>query len=178
MAQQIIDIGVKPADGSGDPLRVCFDKINQNFTEVYSSISAAQTGGGSGVTSVAGKTGQVQLSTADVIGAVSQGYVDNRVQFEIQQQIAAVVAAAPLTLNTLEKLAHAVGDNPDFAAEVFSQIAAKRSTTQVTPPQTAVGSALDKAGMFAITATHIYYCTADYNGSDVWTRTPLNNTWA
>jgi SPRY domain len=35
MAQQIINIGAAPDDGTGDHLRVSFDKCNQNFTELY-----------------------------------------------------------------------------------------------------------------------------------------------
>lgn len=39
MAQQTIDIGSAPNDGTGDPLRDAFDKINQNFTEVYTALA-------------------------------------------------------------------------------------------------------------------------------------------
>jgi hypothetical protein len=35
MPQRIIDIGAAPDDGQGDALRLAFDKINQNFTELY-----------------------------------------------------------------------------------------------------------------------------------------------
>lgn len=35
MAQQVINIGAEANDGTGDPLRDCFDKINDNFTELY-----------------------------------------------------------------------------------------------------------------------------------------------
>lgn len=35
MAQQVINIGAAANDGTGDPLRDCFDKINDNFTELY-----------------------------------------------------------------------------------------------------------------------------------------------
>lgn len=35
MAQQIINIGTAPNDGSGDPLRSAIIKINENFSEVY-----------------------------------------------------------------------------------------------------------------------------------------------
>jgi hypothetical protein len=38
MAQQIINIGAAPNDGTGDPIRVAFNKTNQNFTEVYGII--------------------------------------------------------------------------------------------------------------------------------------------
>lgn len=37
MSQQIINIGVLPNDGSGDPLRTAFNKINNNFTELFST---------------------------------------------------------------------------------------------------------------------------------------------
>jgi hypothetical protein len=35
MAKQIINIGSEPNDGTGDPLRTAFTKVNQNFTEIY-----------------------------------------------------------------------------------------------------------------------------------------------
>lgn len=35
--QQIINIGGLPNDGSGDPLRTAFTKINTNFTELFST---------------------------------------------------------------------------------------------------------------------------------------------
>ena len=40
MAQQIIHVGTGINDGTGDPLRTCFTKINQNFTEIYSRDAA------------------------------------------------------------------------------------------------------------------------------------------
>ena len=43
MANQTINIGATANDGSGDPLRTAFDKINDNFTEVY-TVSGAGTG--------------------------------------------------------------------------------------------------------------------------------------
>jgi nitrogen fixation protein len=41
MAQQVINIGSAPNDGTGDQLRTAFDKCNDNFTELY-----AGSGGG------------------------------------------------------------------------------------------------------------------------------------
>jgi len=41
MAQQVINIGTAPNDGTGDQLRTAFDKCNDNFTELY-----AGSGGG------------------------------------------------------------------------------------------------------------------------------------
>ncbi len=35
MAKQVINIGTTANDGTGDPLRTAFDKVNDNFDEVY-----------------------------------------------------------------------------------------------------------------------------------------------
>lgn len=60
MAQQVINIGTSPNDGTGDQLRTAFEKCNDNFTELY-----AGTGGGA-VDSVNGQTGVVVLDATDV----------------------------------------------------------------------------------------------------------------
>lgn len=39
MAQQTIDIGSAPNDGTGDPIRDAFDKCNDNFTELYTGLT-------------------------------------------------------------------------------------------------------------------------------------------
>ena len=41
MAQQTINIGSSANDGTGDPLRTAFDKINDNFSELYGSTAEA-----------------------------------------------------------------------------------------------------------------------------------------
>tara|TARA_B100001113_G_scaffold352393_1_gene353626 strand:- start:696 stop:2495 length:1800 start_codon:yes stop_codon:yes gene_type:complete len=41
MAQQTINIGTNANDGTGDPLRTAFDKINDNFTELYGTTAEA-----------------------------------------------------------------------------------------------------------------------------------------
>jgi len=38
MAQQVIDVGTSASDGTGDPLRDAFTKINENFTELYETV--------------------------------------------------------------------------------------------------------------------------------------------
>ena len=39
MSKQIVNIGTTANDGTGDQLRVAFDKINQNFDEIYGGIA-------------------------------------------------------------------------------------------------------------------------------------------
>ena len=82
-------IGNAANDGTGDPLRSAFNKINQNFANlaylnansnviVYSTGNANVTAVyNAGVASVAGRTGNVTLTVTDVIGAASIGYVNS-----------------------------------------------------------------------------------------------------
>jgi len=49
MAKQIVNLGTSANKGDGDPLRTAFDKVNDNFTELYldlKQVKSAQTGGG------------------------------------------------------------------------------------------------------------------------------------
>ncbi len=52
MAQQTINVGALPNDGTGDPLRVAYEKINDNFDELYAAAASyvAKIIAGSGVT--------------------------------------------------------------------------------------------------------------------------------
>ena len=43
MARQNINIGSSANDGTGDPLRTAFDKINDNFIELYGSDGDSNT---------------------------------------------------------------------------------------------------------------------------------------
>ncbi len=66
MAKQTINIGTTANDGTGDPLRTAFDKVNDNFTELYSD-DAGDVGsitGGTGITASA-STGDVTVSVSD-----------------------------------------------------------------------------------------------------------------
>ena len=43
MARQAINIGSTANDGTGDPLRTAFDKINDNFVEVYGALNPSSS---------------------------------------------------------------------------------------------------------------------------------------
>ncbi len=66
MAKQTIDIGTTANDGTGDPIRTAFDKVNDNFTELYTD-DAGDVGS---ITATApierdSATGAVTISLAD-----------------------------------------------------------------------------------------------------------------
>lgn len=86
-----VNIGTTADDGTGDPLRSAFNKINLNFANLAAingnaNVVIYATGNAnvaatynSGVTSVAGRTGTVILGVADVNGAASTGYVNSQI---------------------------------------------------------------------------------------------------
>lgn len=43
MTKQLINIGQSANDKAGDPLRTAFSKVNNNFDELYNSVSAGGT---------------------------------------------------------------------------------------------------------------------------------------
>lgn len=59
MAQQTINVGTAPNDGTGTPLRTAFQYTNSNFTELYNAL-----GGGSGLP---GATNQVLFNNGTAI---------------------------------------------------------------------------------------------------------------
>lgn len=66
MAKQTINIGTVANDGTGDPLRTAFDKINDNFTELYSDDAGdVNSVSGSGGLEVDQTTGAVTVSISD-----------------------------------------------------------------------------------------------------------------
>jgi hypothetical protein len=73
MAQQLINIGSSPNKGDGDAIRTAFDKVNDNFTELYLDVVDLKI-------SVEGTTGDTIVANAvkgDVIGQDSSVIVDS-----------------------------------------------------------------------------------------------------
>ena len=78
MAQETINIGTSPNDGTGDPLRNAFNKANLNFTELYSgagvgddSVTYAKLG--TEFTTSAALSTNVDFSTAQVFTKTLSG---------------------------------------------------------------------------------------------------------
>ena len=87
MAKQTIGIGTSANDGTGDPLRDAFDKVNDNFDEVYSAFTFASNNatvannvliGNSTVNSVANSTTvSISNSTSEVTATSGSLLVGN-----------------------------------------------------------------------------------------------------
>ena len=59
MVQQVINIGTAPNDGTGDSVRTAFNKVNSNFTELYTNGVSGSGGVGNGYTGSRGVIGYV-----------------------------------------------------------------------------------------------------------------------
>ena len=88
MAKQVINIGSTANDGTGDPIRDAFDKVNDNFTELYTDdagdVNSVNAGTGITVNSTTGAVTVTNSSpnathTGDVTGATALTIGDNKV---------------------------------------------------------------------------------------------------
>ena len=133
MTFQTVDIGEYPGDGTGDSLRVAFNKINQNFQQIVDGEITLSSSGA--VTTVAGRDGDVILTVNDVLNAASKTYVTTAIQtadtalrdytdYQITQAVSSLVSSAPTALDTLKELSDALGQDANFSATVLSNIAA------------------------------------------------------
>jgi len=44
MPLELVNVGLAPNDGTGDPLRTAFIKVNGNFSEIYNAINPTSSG--------------------------------------------------------------------------------------------------------------------------------------
>ena len=136
---------------------------NLYYTDARARAAISVTGSGSynsstgvitvtgGVTSVNTLTGAVVLTTTNIAEGTNLYYTDARVgtylttnsyatQTYVGTQIANLVASAPATLDTLNELAAALGNDPSFATTVATSIGTKVPQTRTI---TINGTALD-----------------------------------
>lgn len=99
---------------------------------VLNAAGAAITVASAGaVSSVAGRTGAVVLSSTD-LSDVSSLATSTQLTAAVNTAINALVNGAPGALNTLKELADAINDDASFAATVTSALAGKASTAALT----------------------------------------------
>ena len=80
MAKQTINIGASANDGTGDPLRIAFDKVNSNFTELYNDdtgdVNSIIAGDGISVDTATGNVTVTNTITNNNQLTNGAGYVD------------------------------------------------------------------------------------------------------
>ena len=127
MAKQTINLGTSPNKGDGDPLRNAFDKVNDNFDELYTDIKqvkSAQTGGGTLVVDTIGSvhgtdsTLLVDGNNSKIVGPIGSSTWD-AVDQNIDITTTNTGVNANITLN-----AQGVITLQETAAEDFVQVSA------------------------------------------------------
>ena len=86
MGRQIINIGTSPNKGDGEPLRTAFDKINDNFNELYLKVDNLT--GGVGVT-VGDIKGSVFADDSTVLVDAVNGNIPGYVKLSVLQSTVA-----------------------------------------------------------------------------------------
>ena len=86
MAKQIINIGSSANKGDGEPLRTAFDKINDNFSELYLKVDNLT--GGVGVT-VGDIKGSVFADDSTVLVDAVNGNIPGYVKLSVLQSTVA-----------------------------------------------------------------------------------------
>lgn len=112
MAKQTIGIGTTANDGTGDPLRDAFDKVNDNFDEVYSAFTFASNNatvannvliGNSTVNSVANSTTvSISNSTSEVTTTSGSILVGNSTVNSIANSSTIVVSNSTSSITVSE----------------------------------------------------------------------------
>jgi len=110
MAKQTINIGTSANKGDGDPLRTAFDKVNDNFTEVYSDITRLNSvsfGGGTLTVDTIGNVNAhdstllVDANNAEIVGPIASTAWSTPQDISITSSLGNVDVSAQQTL-TLE----------------------------------------------------------------------------
>ena len=78
------------------------------------------------VASVNGQTGAVVLGASDV-GTLTTQQINDKIRADLD----ALVGASPETLNTLEELAQALGDDPNFATTITNELGTKANQSDL-----------------------------------------------
>ncbi len=110
MARLNINIGTTANDKTGDPLRTAFDKVNQNFVELYAHVGAdvqipSQTNNGGKYLTTNG--------TALSWGDVSQGNIfDQDLNTTDNVQFAYVTSTEAVKLSNSDTVVGAIGSSP------------------------------------------------------------------
>lgn len=146
MAQQTINIGTTANDGTGDPLRTAFDKVNDNFTELYTDDAGD-------VNSVNGATGVVVLDTDDISEGSANLYNQTHTG-DVTGSTALTIANDAVSyekiddeFTTSDALTAAATVDVDFdAAQVFTLTPTSSTTLNITNPKVGITKAIIVTG--------------------------------
>lgn len=137
MSIQLVNIGSVPNDGTGDLLRDAFDKVNDNFIEIYSaplvntSITVGNTTVNSFLTGTSVKTGN---STVNAVVNTSTVTITNSTSFSSLNQGVLTVANTTIVNST----SLFIGNSTVNAVHSAAQLSLANSTTNFTATRNSI----------------------------------------
>lgn len=117
------------AQSVGNELKKTRVLVNGNANDLSALTTTAKTNLVAAINEVASAIGDAGAVIDDAVISTLTVWSSDKTDAEIDARIAALVDAAPGTLNTLNELAAALGDDPNFATTVTNNIASKVSLT-------------------------------------------------
>jgi hypothetical protein len=165
MTKLIVNIGNTADDRRGDPIRIAFDKINQNFTELYGNLTNA-------IPTVTGNGGKI-LSTDGVHLTWIDGNLSNAIL---------TINNLPPTNPTTNNLWYDTisGRIYVYYNSNWTDASPPIANYKPIPPTTSRGAYGDMVGYWSANSNYYYYCAANYtgNGDDIWRRVAFDGlTW-
>lgn len=135
MTKQVINVGTVANDSTGDPLRTAFIKVNENFDEVYNIPTITDISQLTDNTNLLFDGEWMSINNTPVFSnvAISGSYNDLTdkpvISFDgyateifVATEIANLVNSSPVTLDTLNELAVALGNDPNFATTITTAL--------------------------------------------------------
>ena len=131
MTQKIIKTGLAPNDGNGDTLLTAFRAVNDNFTEVYSNVSALPTIGLTSREIINASTSVIGAgATADINVVAHKGYV----LYQIQTNAACWVRIYANSALRLADSSRTIEQDPLPSSGVISEIVTDGPSTILFTP--------------------------------------------
>ena len=172
MAKQVINIGTASNSRNGDPLRTAFDKINQNFTELYSVVDidnyVTLSTTGQTITDTTGGTNYTLKIANGTTGAVfgigtgtnAYGIANDSLNNALSGYVPYNATASSISLNT-----------PGYIGSLSIDSAGRVTIPNglIIPTGTKASNATGTTGQISYDASYVYICTA----TNTWKRSPL-----
>ena len=154
MAQQHINLGTTPSDGTGDGLRTALAKVEANFTEVYAELESTATAGDISTAVAAEAAALAAAITAEA--AARNSAISTAVVAEATARTSAISTAV-----AAEATARTNAISSAIAAEATTRAAADTANASAITAETTARAAADTANASAITAETTARAAAD-----------------
>ena len=127
--------------------------INGNAADLSALTTTQKSNLVAAINEVAAAVGDAGAVIDDDVTSALTVWSSAKTDTEIKAAIAAVVAGAPELLDTLNELAAAIGDDPNFAATIAAQIGGKANTVHTHAAADIISGTIDSARLSAASAT-------------------------